>query len=267
MIIYMKVQTSARISECLHKVRLGNQHDGGYIVCYNDVCESDFLLSFGVSDDWTFEEDFLSKNPGISVHAYDHSIDFLVMLTKLLKAFPNLLLGRIGFSEFLRRFLLPLRFRRFFTNKNIHFKEKVTVSDLGRTEVSIETIFSRISSNSIFLKMDIEGSEYEVLSQILERAERLTGIVIEFHDIESGIDRFLSSLSELSNSFCITHMHGNNYDSFLPEIEFPNVIELTLSRKGVHSSKLSCLNAPISDLDSPNNPKSKDLSFTLDSLF
>jgi hypothetical protein len=267
MIIYVKVQTSAKISECLHKVRLGSQNDGGYIVCYNDVRESHFLLSFGISDDWTFEEDFLSKNSGVSVHAYDHSIDFVVMLTKLLKAFPNLLLGRIGFSEFLRRFLLPMRFRGFFTDKNLHFKEKVAVSDVGKTEVSIETIFSRISSNSIFLKMDIEGSEYEVLTQIVERAERFTGIVIEFHDIGSGIDRFLSSLSELSKSFDIIHIHGNNYDSFLPEIDFPNVIELTLSRKGLHSSKLSFLKAPISDLDSPNNPKIRDLSFTLNTHF
>lgn len=265
--IHVKAQTSAKISECVHKVRLGNLNDGGYIVCYKDVSASDFLLSFGVNDDWTFESDFLLKTSGVSVHAYDHSVDFVVMLTKLLKAFPNLVLGRIGFSEFLRRFLLPKRFRRFFSGKNVHFKEKVTVSDLGRTEVSIETIFSRISSNSIFLKIDIEGSEYEVLTQIVEQAQRITGIVIEFHDIGIEVDRFLSSLSELSKYFDITHIHGNNYDSFLPEIDFPNVIELTLSRKGVHSSKLSHLKAPISDLDSPNNPNSKDLSFTFSTIF
>lgn len=263
----MRFQTTATIRECEHKVRLGNQNDGGYVVCYNDVCTSDFLLSFGVNDDWTFEEDFLSKVSGVSVHAYDHSIDFLAMLTKLSKAFPRLILGRIGFSEFLRKLWLPMHFRSFFTDENLHFKEKVSFSDFGRTEVSIETIFSRVSSNSIFLKMDIEGSEYGVLSQIAERAERLTGIVIEFHDIGSGIDRFLGSLSELSSSFDVIHIHGNNYDSFLPEINFPNVIELTLSRKGFHSSQISCLNAPISGLDSPNNPKSKDYFFSLNTIY
>lgn len=259
----MNIKSFVSISECTHKVRLGNQHDGGYVVCEHDVNESDFLLSFGVNDDWTFEESFLSVNSKVSLHAYDHSIDFLVMLIKSFAALPNLVLRRIGLFEFLRRFLLPARFRSFFAGDNVHFKEKVAIIDLGKFEVSIESIFSRTSSNRIFLKMDIEGSEYAVLSEIVKRAERVTGMVIEFHDIGIELDGFLSSLSELSNSFDITHIHGNNYDSWLRDIEFPNVIELTLSRKGIHSRKMSNLSAPIPGLDFPNNPKEKDLSFTL----
>ena len=39
-------------------VRVGNNFDGGYIVEKNSIKQSEILLSFGLSDDWTFEEDY-----------------------------------------------------------------------------------------------------------------------------------------------------------------------------------------------------------------
>lgn len=41
-------------------VRLGKNFDGGYIVEKNSINESEILLSFGLSDDWTFEEAYSS---------------------------------------------------------------------------------------------------------------------------------------------------------------------------------------------------------------
>ena len=36
----------------------------------------------------------------------------------------------------------------------------------------------------IFLKIDIEGSEYRILDQIIAQQNLLTGMVIEFHDCD-----------------------------------------------------------------------------------
>ena len=36
-------------------IRLGNNNDGGYVVEENSIKNSEILLSFGLSDDWSFE--------------------------------------------------------------------------------------------------------------------------------------------------------------------------------------------------------------------
>ena len=54
-------------------VRIGKDYDGGYLVSKSDIEKSDVLIGLGISDDWSFEEDFLSlKN--IEVYAYDASV-------------------------------------------------------------------------------------------------------------------------------------------------------------------------------------------------
>ena len=39
-------------------IRLGKKNDGGYLVSKNDIDKSDLLLSLGIYDDWSFENDF-----------------------------------------------------------------------------------------------------------------------------------------------------------------------------------------------------------------
>ena len=41
--------------------RLGKKNDGGYLVGIQTVKESQYLISFGIRDDWSFEKDFLKK--------------------------------------------------------------------------------------------------------------------------------------------------------------------------------------------------------------
>jgi TPP-dependent 2-oxoacid decarboxylase len=63
----------------IHKndlIRIGAINDGGYVLTKNIIEVSDFLLSFGVSFDWTFEEEFLNlKKKKMEIHAYDHTIN------------------------------------------------------------------------------------------------------------------------------------------------------------------------------------------------
>jgi len=42
-------------------VRLGKNNDGGYLVCKNSIDVSNCLISFGINDDFYFEEDFIKK--------------------------------------------------------------------------------------------------------------------------------------------------------------------------------------------------------------
>ena len=43
-------------------IRLGRKNDGGYLVGIQTVNESQYLISFGIRDDWSFEKDFIKKN-------------------------------------------------------------------------------------------------------------------------------------------------------------------------------------------------------------
>ena len=43
-------------------IRLGGKEDGGYIISKKALEDCDFLLSFGMSNDWSFEQEFLKHN-------------------------------------------------------------------------------------------------------------------------------------------------------------------------------------------------------------
>ena len=43
-------------------LRVGNKHDGGYVISKKSVMDSDCLLSFGLNNDYSFEEDFKKYN-------------------------------------------------------------------------------------------------------------------------------------------------------------------------------------------------------------
>lgn len=42
-------------------IRLGRPNDGGYLVELNSILNTKTLISFGISSDWSFEEDFKKK--------------------------------------------------------------------------------------------------------------------------------------------------------------------------------------------------------------
>lgn len=74
--------------ECKDIVRLGKNNDGGYLVNRADVEKSTKLISFGISNDWSFEDDF-TKIKDCPVIGYDGSltedIPFFTGKNKLVK--------------------------------------------------------------------------------------------------------------------------------------------------------------------------------------
>jgi len=57
---------------CDDIVRLGKDHDGGYLVNYADVIKSKNLLSFGTGSDISFEKDFTRLND-VQVQSFDQT--------------------------------------------------------------------------------------------------------------------------------------------------------------------------------------------------
>ena len=64
--------------------------------------------------------------------------------------------------------------------KYTFFKSSKTIKK--DNEISMLSLLS--DQEGIFLKVDIEGNEYEVLFDISDKSDKLVSLIIEFHDLE-----------------------------------------------------------------------------------
>ena len=94
----------------------------------------------------------------------------------------------------------------------------------------------------LFIKIDIEGAEYEVMPDILRYAQNITGIAIEVHFSESHeqVKQVYDLLDDLKKDFVLVHVNGNNCASNIftasnCEGNIPRVIELSYINKNLIS--------------------------------
>ena len=74
--------------------------------------------------------------------------------------------------------------------------------------ISIDEILDNVKYNNIFLKVDIEGSEYRILNNIIQKQEKISGLAIEFHDCDLHLDKIIEFKSKFNLD--IIHIHTNN---------------------------------------------------------
>jgi len=240
-------------------VRLGSDCDGGYVVPRNTILSSELLISLGISDNWDFEKDFVkvSKKP---IFAYDHSIHikfwFLRFKRDLLKFLslkifkPKKLYKMFQYLDFLYFFKLNKN-NKFFLKKIGNEKNSITLKEIMSSELE--------NKHNIFLKIDIEGSEYEILNDIISFKDLLQGIVIEFHQVGKNIDKIIKFINNIKSNLHLVHIHGNNYSVKVINKD-PEAIELTFSKRSLHSiNKENNKIYPIKNLDFSNSKRSPDV--------
>jgi hypothetical protein len=49
-------------------IRVGSQSDGGYVISNKIIRKADYLLSFGLGDNFRFETDLKKKNPKCKIY-------------------------------------------------------------------------------------------------------------------------------------------------------------------------------------------------------
>lgn len=236
-------------------IRLGSRHDGGYVVTNNIVQNTDLLVGLGMWTDWRFEKDF-HKKAGCAVHCYDHTVDFpkfvRTAVTSCIDAFKHP--GDVK----LHRMLLPLKYKSFFYGNKKHFKEMV--GDDPEKYTDCVKIFSRIpASDEVFIKMDIEGWEYRTVHGLMSYYDRITGLVVEFHHVNTMLNTIDKHINDLKECFNIVHVHVNNHGG-IDDKGTPHVIEVTFENKNLFPGPdtESGLEYPIKNLDSPNNKDKAD---------
>lgn len=188
--------------------------DGGYVLDDLTIKQSDYCLTYGVSNDVSFEINYFNYT-GKNSYTFDHTIDEEI------------------FKEAASSFAY----------KNIFWKKEGLGS--GENLNSLTEHLKILPQGNFLFKVDIEQHEYDFFKtdQFEKHCDRMSGIVIEFHWLKDQPfqNMFIDSMNKINKSFYLTHMHGNNCagqfkynNSILPE-----VIELSfINKKLVNGAKV-----------------------------
>jgi len=203
-------------------IRIGRDFDGGYLISKSDLNASECLIGMGINDDWSFESEFL-KNKEIPLLAYDASISKTIFFKKIVKSIfridnPRLLLHwiRVYFA-----------YKKFFVGNRQHIEKFVGLNASG-AHCTMDEILSKTDSRKLFLKIDIDCSEYRILETLIKNKERICGIAIEFHDCDTRLNEIKHFVEKIGLK--LVHVHANNWAPIRIEDSLPTVLELTFSR-------------------------------------
>lgn len=240
-------------------IRIGNTFDGGYVVSQELLSKTTKLVSLGYGWDSNFEICAIRNYPNIKSIIYDDVANFHSWIRPWRK-FPRFFFGSLAHGKIVS----PRQFAWFrpsldFAKMSFLYPRKITYKNASivrfptsKNELNISHVFSGFdASEFVYLKIDIEGSEYEIIEQILESSNNLTGMTIEFHDISIRKEEFISCMKNLQTKFVINHLHPNNHRDLING--FPDVIEISfISKKLLHGDQL-LRRESLLDMDSPNN--------------
>ena len=256
--------------------RIGNSNDGGYIVSKQDIRDSKYLISLGISFDYSFEKEFLKKNSKINIYTYDGSVGFRYFRKNIKHRVKKFLVNpnKKNLLRALSRLKFFLDFCIFFklnlSNKIKHsekfvFSNQIIFDDFENSYgykpqfIEFKKIFSR-NLNNVFLSIDIEGGEYDLLDEICGYSDKIIALNIEFHDVNKNLEKIKKFINNCN--LLLIHTHINNFGPISDGI--PTVLELSFSRK---LQKINVQNYQLADylpivLDQKNNENGIDYSVT-----
>ena len=220
-------------------IRLGKNNDGGYLVEKESLAEAKSLISFGIAFDWSFEKHFF-KIKNCPIQCYDPFIKYSNIKKFSRKSLIDLFKSKNLFNkrllkETINNIFLYNDYKKFFSKEVVHYESSIGV---GNNKVDFSETIKKINSYPIFLKIDIEGSEYRILDDLINYQDKISGLVIEFHNIDLHKDIISNFIKKFSLSLC--HIHGQNPlgSNYLDSNNDPIQIEMTFSKsKNILSPK------------------------------
>lgn len=214
-----------------NKLRIGRNGDGGYVVLDIPNINYDMFISGGISNDDSFEHEFINKYKNISCEAFDFSVDKL--------PHPS---DRINFNK---KFISTINNDKY-TNLNFYMEKY----------------------NNIFLKLDIEGSEhkwFEYLNDI--QLNSISQMVVEFH-YYPNITKNFKYFSKINKFFYLVHLHANNCRTKLSNSglfeykgnNIPWVFECTfINKRYIDNVKVNNIQVPDNSFDYKNIHNNDDI--------
>ena len=208
-------------------IRIGSKYDGGYALAkYN---KNNILISGGISNNSDFESSICSRI--LYSYLFDHTIKTV-----------NLSINNYAFYR----------------------KKVVTKGD--QYGVNLNDFISQIDSKSLILKLDIEGDEWNILSQFsASNLLKCEQIVVEFHNVldiynTKKFDLYIKVLTKIRKHHKVINVNVNNYgaSSMLFGEKISDVYEISFLRNDLYAKMPK---AKISMLTSKNNPMYPQVMF------
>ena len=250
--------------------------DGNYVLTEEALQATEVVVSFGINDDWSFEEEVHART-GAEVHAYDKSTRdrflkrfsqrrarfYLRKLRSAVALLRCLLLPgrREAIPEIvgnLRRSYFPRqRFLSFFDGRKAFFHpEYIGPASAGMTPVA--RALGPHAGKRVLLKMDIEGGEYSVMDELLSLPDNVHVVLCEFHALHEP-DKMARLLDfTRASPLKLVHIHANNIARPAGADGKPPVLELSYVSQRYFEASGEQPEYPISGLDTPNSAELED---------
>lgn len=232
-----------KVYDCdLTKIRVGNQHDGGYIAL-KEICEkTNTVYSFGIGDDVGFEMDFIKRFPNSIIRCFDPTMDCLPVNFEKLNFEKS---GPEALIDISRNSLLKMDIEGCEWDA-IHSTEMFNIKNLIKfDQILIEIHLLHIEpKKAISLYFD---NLYKKFADSIN---------------ESLFNHYYNVIKTLNTFFYIFHIHPNNSLSkvSLQGYRFPPLIELSFVRKGLIDTIYEThTNFPVDGLDFPNKTDRMDI--------
>ena len=239
-------------------VRVGDKEDGGYVIPNYFRDSRLTLISIGLGDNWSFE----NQGKGIFFDKFisvDHTVSVFSILSRLLK---RVISKKIELSITYYFFKLLINYlKTFIFGRNTHIRRKlVSVSKKEKkNEITLDDCLSLTGGKKILLKIDIEGDEYSVIEDICRNSKNVDLLLIEFHDTEKKHQELSKAISRIKEFFLLVHAHGNNFD-LVSTNGIPNAVECTFVNRNIFKGEYEKIrNLPIPQIDFPCNPNKLDI--------
>lgn len=244
--------------------RLGRKFDGGYLVCSDTMKKCENLITLGVGDDISFEVDFNKKRKSGIIKMYDYTVNDSLFLLIILKYFRRLITFRTSVKNFTYSIANYLNFLKFLKKKNVTLHKLRVVKKIKyKNDINLKKIFQNIDNDKNLLKIDIEGSEYEIIDEIVKYQSKINMLIVEFHWINKKKKLFTKSIKKLKKIFDIIHLHANNYRPLKHSEDIYDVLEITMINKKINKYRKNFrVNFPIKKLDYECFPNHKKIAFS-----
>jgi len=244
---HLKIYDTYNQDKPIELIRIGKDFDGGYIVPKISLEKSDALIGYGIRDDISFEEAY-SNLYNKESYGFDCDAKQLNIQNKL----THLIKECIATDKFLEN-----------TNALID-KSKISSFSQQLSNLSLK-------EKNIFIKMDIEGAEFEALPDVLKFSKNITGIAIEIHFWRDASDfkKAIELLKLIEQDFILVHLHASNCRNsgfYTKNSTGPisRTLEFSFINKNlVQKYQISKNQTHPSDMDMTICPTIEDLPFTI----
>lgn len=245
--------------------RLGKSHDGGYVVPDPVLMNVSSLIAIGYGNEFSFERDFINVGENNRVCLYDDKARLSDLMNEFFKSSFQRIVYRDKSWHPRKSLRNLMNYVFLLSQKSIHYYNRTLVSKKGKLashQVAITDVIEGF--NDYLLKVDIEGDEYQILPDLLQVHNLPTCMIIEFHDVATRAEEFISLLGNIKSKYFLVNSHVNNFGGCLGGI--PQVLELAFLYKDSSNWNLKKKRNNIPhELDQPNSPRFEEVRYFFES--